>query len=162
FKNQMKQGDLIVVSDGNHKFRAIGQITGDYEFLETDERVGYQQLRRVNWLRQYQPSLSIEHLFLKALSQMTLYELKPTTIEHARLEQLLAPAGGQGSEHSPQVLIIDDINWGNISRILGELITLLVPDKRRGRADARSLILPFSKEPFTVPDNLYVIGTMNT
>ncbi|WMC10666.1 AAA family ATPase [Oceanimonas pelagia] len=162
FKNQMQQGDLIVVSDGNHKFRAIGQITGDYEFLETDERVGYQQLRRVNWLRQYQPSLSIEHLFLKALSQMTLYELKPTTIDHARLEQLLAPTGGQESEHKPHVLIIDEINRGNISRIFGELITLLEPDKRKGGADARSVILPYSKEPFTVPDNLYVIGTMNT
>ena len=162
FKNLMKQGDLVVVSDGNSKFRAIAEVTGDYEFLETDERVGYQQLRRVKWLRQYDPSLSIEHLFLKSLSQMTLYELRPTTIDHTKLEQLLAPADGQNSEHKPHVLIIDEINRGNISRIFGELITLLEPDKRMGRADARSVILPYSKKEFSVPDNLYVIGTMNT
>ncbi|SCZ85048.1 AAA family ATPase [Nitrosomonas mobilis] len=162
FKNVMKQGDLIIVSDGNHKFRAIAEITGDYEFLKKEERVGYQQCRSVKWLRQYQPSLPMERLFLRALSQMTLYELRYTTVDKNKLEQLLAPEKNQDTERKPHVLIIDEINRGDISRIFGELITLLEPSKRKGAHDAQTAVLPYSKTPFTVPDNVYVIGTMNT
>ena len=162
FKNVVKIGDLVVISDGNHKFRAIAEVTDDYEFLETEERRGYQQLRKVKWLRIYNPSLPKERLFDKSLSQMTIYQLRNTTINREKLKQLLTPESNTNSSELPHLLIIDEINRGNISRIFGELITLLEPDKRKGGTDAREVILPYSKLPFSVPSNLYVLGTMNT
>ena len=169
--NRMKVGDLVVVTDGNFKFRAIGEIKGDYRReLHPDYDDGYAQVRPVKWLCQFSPSLPCSELINGRFSQMTLYELKaPTLIPEKLLALVNATASQAGSQSEPgatpsnkRVLIIDEINRGNVSRIFGELITLIEPSKRAGASEALTTTLPYSKRPFSVPDNLYLIGTMNT
>jgi 5-methylcytosine-specific restriction protein B len=274
FMLKMKVGDLIVVTDGNFKFRAIGEISGNYQcVLRNDQGDGYAQRRAVSWLRVYKPSLPHSQLMDNQFVQRTLYELKTRSLHSGALEGLLdshagggvgvAPmpglltgdaigtsyiigkvspdvvmveksggssvpftwdllnslanlvrnktitlddirnklvfekvpglklekylvngyqnilhplverlltrheAGGGSSPAasrvgSPKVLIIDEINRGSVSRIFGELITLIETTKRKGNVEALEVILPYSKKPFSVPSNVYLIGTMNT
>ncbi|WP_274346927.1 AAA family ATPase [Achromobacter xylosoxidans] len=270
FVTRMKPGDLLVISDGNFKFRAIGEVDGEYKFQpHSDYPDSYAQMRPVKWLRVYEPSLPHGELMNSQFSQMTLYELRSPSIDLEKLQRLLnsqpmavvdagslrlGPVGssdykvtqvtgelvelskpngnklyfaqsmlrvltdgvrsgamsiqdirdkqavtrlpGKGLEpyvvngyanilaplieqmlgeaaptfddgamaatSDARVLIIDEINRGNISRIFGELITLIEPSKRAGAAEALEVLLPYSKKPFSVPQNVYLIGTMNT
>lgn len=258
FITTIKVGDLVVVTDGNFKFRAIGEVVGDYKWIEREDH--YRQSRAVKWLMVFDPSLQFDQLMHKQFSQMTLYELKPGSINIERLAALLGTRSGlprpftaneeirkykvlqatadvlelekpngnalpfamsllntladyvrtgritiddisqkrvfervpdsklepnlvngynnilpalverlcgisnqaPSAASTARVLIIDEINRGNIARIFGELITLIEPSKRQGAEEALEVVLPYSKKRFSVPNNVYIIGTMNT
>jgi len=154
FDNDMKDGDYVSVYNDPKSIRAIGVVTGSYEYREEYDE--YPHVRPVEWLDRSHHRI-YEMNGSKNLTRKTLYPLDRVSMEEF-LDLLPESAGSL----KPHVLIIDEINRGNLSRIFGELITLLEPDKRKGKPNEMSARLPYSKDRLTLPPNLYVIGTMNT
>ncbi len=158
FKREMKVGDLILVSHGNSKFRGIAEVADDYEFAED---APFHQMRRVRWIATSPDGWSASDLYEKAVVMSTLYVLGADNINWEKLQGIVgAPEPTHGAQQ--HVIIIDEINRANISKVFGELITLIEPDKREGAPNAITVRLPYSGEDFSVPSNLHIIGTMNT
>ena len=137
FRCEMKLGDLVIVPYGNTAFRAVAEVTGDYYFVPSAE--GYYAHRRpVRWLLTLDEPLSLDTIVDGNFTMRTLYSLPSKRMNIPALGRLLAGKEEQdnGSELQGQpdqfVLIIDEINRANISKVFGELITLLEPDKRLG------------------------------
>jgi 5-methylcytosine-specific restriction protein B len=160
FKNELQVGDIIVVSQGNRSFRAVGEVTGEYEFLEAPTAGAYHQMRPVRWLAVLDANRSVDDIYDRNFVQSALYRLDHNGLKLDVLEGLLK--GQQGGSSQPYVLIIDEINRANLSKVFGELITLLEPDKREGAANSLTVKLPYSGDDFSVPANLFIVGTMNT
>lgn len=186
FKNELSIGDYIFISNGNLKIKALAKIIGNIE--EANDGVkGFNSYRKVEWILKDLDE-KVENLFNKRFSQQTFYSLSRNLPDIDKLNKKIS--GNENIEYSPEnigdwlksfykktkeekkkyfeessqnyYLIIDEINRGNISKIFGELITLLESSKRLGEDNELTTILPYSKDEFGIPPNLYIIGTMNT
>jgi 5-methylcytosine-specific restriction protein B len=161
FRVEMQVGDYIIVPDGLDRFRAIGEIVGDYYFDAAAEY--HPHRRKVRWLwinREGQPR---DLIYSKRFRLHTTYQLQSRYLSWPALEQIVhGHAGADSGLPEPYVLIIDEINRANISKVFGELITLIEPNKRLGMSNELTVTLPYSGDIFGVPANLHIIGTMNT
>lgn len=160
FKNEVRVGDIIVVSHGNAAFRAIGEVTGDYEYLEEAAAGRFHQMRRVRWLAIFEEPRPVGEIFDRGFIPTALYKLDHSGLRLDVLQALISREVATGPQNF--VLIIDEINRANISKVFGELITLLEPDKREGEENALTVKLPYSGDDFALPPNLFIVGTMNT
>ena len=155
----MKPGDIVLIYDSLTSIRDIGVIDGDYKYLP-DNYNTYPHRRRVRWLKEFDSPFDVYEMNRKTnLTQKTIYPLHNITFSDLKDLINLGEENEQDSkQHIPYYLIIDEINRGNVSKIFGELITLIEKDKR----EVHKCILPYSQKPFKLPANIYIIGTMNT
>jgi len=153
---EIQDGDYIAVLKNQREIRAIGAVTGPYRYRGDDYGHDYPHTRPVQWLDQRDHDI-YKMNGGKNLVQQTIYPL-----DRISLQKFVTLLPEEERSEEPHVLIIDEINRSNISRVFGELITLLEEDKRLGVPNEMKVRLPYSKEEFGVPPNLYVVGTMNT
>ena len=162
FRNWVKERDIVIVSKGNSLFRAIGEFTGKYEFHPRPEG-RYSHRRNVRWHWVDRQGVPVSEIYTRNFMMKSIYALFESELNTPALERYLNSQQTNGpSEPEPFVLIIDEINRANISKVFGELITLLEPDKRLGQPNALKVRLPYSGDEFGVPSNLHILGTMNT
>jgi 5-methylcytosine-specific restriction protein B len=164
FRNRLKPRDIIVVSKGNRLIRAIGEVTGPYEYHPRPEG-DFGHRRAVRWLWHDAAGVPVTEIYDGNFTMRSLYGLKRQRLNIPVLERYMNSSVKEADiapEREGFVLIIDEINRANISKVFGELITLLEVDKRLGQPNAIKVHLPYSGDEFGVPANLHIIGTMNT
>lgn len=167
FKESVRVGDLMLLATAADRIGAVGVVTGDYRFDPHSDptfATDYAHTRSVKWLAQ-DLNVGATETLGKSFAPPTLQRVADVTPAQVLQALGVSTAGGE-TAHAPtprpHVLIIDEINRGNISKIFGELITLLESGKRTGAPEALTVTLPLSRRPLSVPQSLYVIGTMNT
>lgn len=171
---EAKSGDYIVIPSINSgemskTIRAFG-ILGDNDDRQT--KVNDIYYKKVEWLWTAENENEIIKFDEANFNRTTFQRVNQGKEAIIDYMNVLLNKDNVNLETKPYILIIDEINRGNISKILGELITLIEPSKRIGASDeekARGIgneslevTLPYSNDSFGVPSNLYIIGTMNT
>lgn len=163
FINKMRIGDVVLSCYSASIIDAIGVVTSEYEWHPEYDRL--RRLRKVKWLAK---DLRYNIVDMNGGSTMTLATVYKMNVSLSDVLSILEEVNAKN--HKPDyvpnneryVFIIDEINRGNISKVFGELITLIEPSKRIGQSEEIKLLLPYSKKSFGVPNNVYIIGTMNT
>lgn len=161
FINTMKIGDIVMSCYSSRTIDAIGIVTGEYEWNDNLEH--YKRIRKVKWLVKGINEDIVKLNDGKTMTLGTVYRLNAITLD--KVKSLLDKHEASKTlieNNKPYVIIIDEFNRGNVSKIFGELITLLEPDKRKGMKNAESVLLPYSKKEFYIPSNVFLIATMNT
>lgn len=153
YLGNLMQGDLVVLG---REFRifAVGIVTDNVP--ENIEKPPFHWQRKVNWIAK---ALDITFADIgMAGGCISNFAVAKSKIKVQNLANIIK----QKPEIKPYVFIIDEINRGNVSKIFGELITLIESTKRKGMSEATSAVLPYSGTEFGVPNNIYILGTMNT
>jgi predicted Mrr-cat superfamily restriction endonuclease len=188
---KMKPGDVVLLQEGRSFTRAVGTVAGGYRYVPSDPD-GYQHRVPVSWRKIFSTPVSTERFhandprsgepilrygegvrvdaIVAAMDPRASHGLAVGTSSSDLATGSEAPSnsnafetGSAGSVRIDQfVLVIDEINRANISKVFGELITLIERDKRLGMDEAITVTLPYSNEKFGVPANLHILGTMNT
>ena len=155
FQDEMEIGDVIVTERNAKTIDGIGVVIGDYEYDKEDGE--WPRKRKVKWLM---TGTEIDITELNdgiQLDRKTVYQLGRISSD-----KILNLVNNPKEVMKPFVFVIDEINRGNISKIFGEMITLIEDTKREGKMEQASAVLPYSGELFSVPSNVYILGTMNT
>lgn len=164
FINKMEVGDIVVSCYSESLTDAVGIVTGEYEWHE--EFKEYKRVRKVRWLVKNIRQNIYELNNRMKMTLSTIYQLKNINLDELLniVKKYIVSQKKVVESIKPKnrVFIIDEINRGNISGIFGELITLIEPSKRLGAKESLKVRLPYSRKEFGVPDNIYIIGTMNT
>ena len=161
FINTMKVGDIVMSCYSSRTIDAIGIVTGEYEWHDNFEH--YKRVRRVKWLVKDINEDIVKLNDDKTMTLGTVYRLNAITLD--KVKSLLDKHEASKTlidNNKPYVIVIDEFNRGNVSKIFGELITLLESDKRKGMRNAESVLLPYSKKEFYIPSNVFLVATMNT
>lgn len=161
FMNRMQIGDIVLSCYSSTTIDAIGVVTGECEWH--DEYEDLKRVRKVKWLVKNIRENIMDMTDGTVMMQMSVYRLNVTLADVMKIVEKYKPAHApKPARQGNYVFIVDEINRGNISKIFGELITLIESTKRLGQSEGMSVRLPYSQKLFGVPKNVYIIGTMNT